>query len=65
MSNDYRKLSTSALVARWEGLRRKVMAGGGVLSDMDELSALRREIDRRSGETRPTVEVDFEKYITD
>lgn len=63
MSFDYRKMSTPALVRRWERLRRRALAGG--TPDMDELSALRREIDRRKGERNPTVEIDFESYITD
>lgn len=65
MSNDYRTLSTADLMERWEALRQKVLNKTGVLRDMDELNALRREIDRRRGETNPTVDVNFEDYITD
>ena len=32
---------------------------------MDELAALRREIDRRKGERNPAAEVNFEDYVRD
>ena len=65
MSRDYKSVSTSELDRRWARLRKRVIAGKGKAKDMDELNALRREIDRRRGERNPTVEVNFEDYVKD
>lgn len=50
----------------WEAGRDAVVLGAGD-SDLTigDLLDMRREIDRRRGESNPTVEVDFEKYVKD
>lgn len=61
-------MSTPDLVRRWERLRDRLASkkpSERMVDDLDELMALRREIDRRRGEKCPTVEVNFESYITD
>jgi len=65
MSEEYRRMSLSDLRDRWERLRVKVGSGNGVARDVDELYSLRREIDRRSGEKNPIIEVNFEDYVKD
>lgn len=63
---DYRQRPTASLKAEYEALRRRVSdsmkegtAPEGLIAD---LRALRDEIDRR--ESKPVVDIDFEKYIT-
>lgn len=63
MSAEYRSLSTAELEQRWNGLRLKIESQNGGLSDIDALYAIRRELDRRRGESSPIVEVNFEEYV--
>ena len=61
-------MDTATLKREWDALRRKVVRQGeGERSreDLDALLAMRKEIDRRELGSRPKVEVDFEKYLTD
>lgn len=52
MKGDLRKLSVQELQKLWEQKR-------------DEALLLRRELDRRTGkDVKPSVEVDYEKYVT-
>lgn len=49
---DLRRLSVSELQKLWEQKR-------------DEALLLRRELDRRTGkDVRPSVEIDYDKYVT-
>ena len=49
---DLRKLSVGELQRLWEQKR-------------DELFLVRKELDRRTGkDVKPSVEVDYEKYVT-
>ena len=63
MSAEYRSLSTAELEQRWAGLRTKIESCGGGVADIDALYAIRRELDRRRGESSPVVEVNFEEYV--
>ena len=63
-----REMDTATLKREWDALRRKVVRqseGERSREDLDALLALRKEIDRRELGSRPKVEVDFEKYLTD
>ena len=62
----YRSIPLPELVRMWEAGRNAVVLGAGD-SDLTigDLLDMRREIDRRRGESNPTVEVDFEKYVKD
>lgn len=76
MSNHYRDLSDSELTQLWGELRERILAAKAVQKpgeapavsqeDWDAAFAMRKEIDRRRGDTNPTTDVDFEgKYTTD
>ena len=68
MSNDYKSLSTSDLIRKWERKRDRIAGkkpSERMIDELDELMALRREIDRRRGVKNPTVEVNFEDYVKD
>lgn len=68
MSNDYKYLSTSDLIRKWERKRDRIAGkkpSERMIDELDELMALRREIDRRRGVRNPTVEVNFEDYVKD
>lgn len=63
-----REMDTATLKREWDALRRKVVRqseGERSREDLDTLLAMRKEIDRRELGSRPKVEVDFEKYLTD
>lgn len=52
MMEDLRRLSVSELQKLWEQKR-------------DEALLLRRELDRRTGkDVKPSVEIDYDKYVT-
>lgn len=62
----YKSLATPVLRQMWERLRANTLSlpeKDRKREDVDALFAMRDELDRRSG-GKPTVEVDFEKYIT-
>ena len=66
MSNDYKSLSTSDLIRKWERERDRIAGkkpSERMIDELDELMALRREIDRRRGVRNPTVLVNFEDYV--
>lgn len=68
MSNDYKSLSTSDLIRKWERKRDQIAGkkpSERMIDELDELMALRREIDRRRGVRNPTVDVNFEDYVKD
>ena len=63
-SRPYKTLSTAVLEAKWRSERERVSKIVGVtLEDCAELIAMRDELDLRRD--KPSVDVDFEKYITD
>ena len=53
----------------WQSKRldiAKAKDGKPAFEDVEELFAMRRELDRRSGKKNPTIEVNFEEdYLTD
>ena len=68
MSNDYKSLSTSDLIRKWERKRDRIAGkkpSERMIDELDELMAMRREIDCRRGVRNPTVEVNFEDYVKD
>ena len=68
MSN-YKDISTSELEKMWNERRLslKISSDPSVFrKGMDEVFAMRRELDRRLGEKKPSVDVNFEReYVTD
>ena len=64
-----KEFSNEDLVALWwekkEAIRNKGIENC-TQEDMDELLAMKREIDKRKGERPPQIHVNFEeKYLTD
>ena len=69
MANDYRGIPTLELVRMWESAIEAIRGRNPselTASDYDSVYEMRRELDRRSGDGKPTVYVDFESgYVTD
>lgn len=65
MSNIYKTIETSVLRKMWERERDR-LAGkkDAVVSDYDDLYAMRQELERRSGRPLPYKDVNFESYVT-
>lgn len=64
MSEAYRSVPTAELLAMWAREKERVTRTGD--GDFSVLLAMRRELDRRKDERRPTVDVNFSKdYLTD
>ena len=64
MCNAYHTVPTVELVAMWERERDRLRRSGS--GDFDALYAMRRELDRRRDEPKPTVDVNFSsEYLTD
>ena len=62
----YRSLKTGVLRKMWERERERVSRiAEPSPGDYADLLAMRRELERRSGTKNPSVEVNFEKYISD
>lgn len=62
----YKAIATPVLRQMWARLRDSVLSlpeKDRRAEDLNALFAMRNELDRRSG-GKPSVEVDFEKYIT-
>lgn len=63
---DIRSIPDAELGRRWRELRDALLAlppESRGADDLQKLLAMRREIDRRTAP--PSVEVDFENYLTD
>ena len=67
MSSDYyRTVKTPVLVKMWERERERVVSMANPSpSDYADLLAMREELDRRRGVKKPSVDINFEKYISD
>lgn len=69
MGNDYRSIPTARLVEMWrEGVEALKGKDASSLTEDDygRILEMRREIDRRKDEPKPTVDVNFSKdYLTD
>ena len=67
MSNVYKSITTPVLQKMWEREKARLEAkADAVISDYDDLLAMRRELDRRRGYGNPPASVDFSKeYTTD
>lgn len=69
MSADYKSLPTPVLIERWERLRDGLMCtppDDRTVGDMDALLGMRSEIERRVGEPKPGVDINFSSdYLTD
>lgn len=64
MSEAYRGVPTAELLVMWERERKRLVRTGD--PDYSVLLAMRRELDRRRDEPKPTVDVNFSKdYLTD
>lgn len=64
MSEHFRSIPTADLLLMWEREKERVVRMGD--EDWSVLLAMRRELDRRRDERRPTVDVNFSKdYLTD
>lgn len=78
----YSEMTTAQLLSAWESLRERIMAakakydaarGRGEriappvsAEDWDAAFSMRRELDKRSNERKPIVNIDFtDKYLTD
>ena len=65
----YRSIPTSRLVEMWEAGVNAVKGKDPselTVGDYDAIYEMRKELDRRSGDTNPSVHVDFESdYVTD
>lgn len=62
----YSDISTEELRKRWETQRTKVVNHTHTQAEMDELLSMRKELDRRKGEKKPIVDINFEQnYTTD
>ena len=62
---DYKTLTANELIELWKEKRTALAKGhGDSIEQMGELYRLRREIDRRKGNT-PTAYVNFEEYVSD
>ena len=66
---DYKTIPITELVRRWREKRLEIAKQDEdkrSFKDVSELFAMRKEIDRRKGDTNPTAEVNFEQdYLTD
>lgn len=66
---DYKSLSLPELVKKWQKKRMKLAQTDDKnrkFEDIEELFAMRKEIDRRKGEKKPTVNINFaDEYLTD
>ena len=69
MGNDYRSIPTVRLVEMWEAGVSAVRGRDPselTVGDFDSIYEMRRELDRRSGEGKPIVDVNFsDVYLTD
>ncbi len=64
MSEAYRSVPTAELLVMWAREKERIVRTGD--EDFSVLLAMRRELDRRKGVRRPTVDVNFSKdYLTD
>lgn len=61
----YKHIPTEKLEQMWNQRRLRLRMGEHFKSDMDEVYEMRRELDRRRGDTPPGEEINFEKYTTD
>lgn len=64
MSTDYKKIETPELKRLWEAQRNKVVNHSHTQGDLDELFAMKKELDRRKGEKNPIVDINFEQHYT-
>ena len=68
MGTQYKAMTTEALEDLLRSLGEACSRGSsrGRAATLNELYAIRRELDRRRGEDNPSTEVDFESnYLTD
>lgn len=61
----YQRMSTEALQSLWEKERERLLGLPESERRYEELYAMRRELERRSGESLPKVEVNYDDYLTD
>ena len=64
---NYQKMSTSQLRSLWQQLRTEMATKEthDCMKEMGELYKIRKELERREGDKKPIVFVNFEKYVTD
>ena len=55
----YSDISTEELRKRWETQRTKVVNHTHSQADLDELLAMRKELDKRNGEKNPSIDYNF------
>ena len=55
----YSDISTEELRKRWETQRTKVVNHTHSQADLDELLAMRKELDKRNGEKNPIIDYNF------
>lgn len=69
MAKDYKGIPTPELERMWNERRLSMKIGADrsmFRRDMEEVYAMRRELDRRRGDVAPSSDVNFEqKYLTD
>lgn len=65
--NEYASMPTAVLNRMWELERDRLLRKkDAVVSDYDELLAMRTELDRRRDDPKPIVDVNFANdYLTD
>lgn len=62
----YSDIPTSILEKMWNDKRLHIRMGKQMEKDLHEAFAMRKELDRRKGETNPSANVVFDKeYLTD
>lgn len=61
MSKDYKSIPTPELERMWNEKRLSIRIGKYFQEDMNEVYAMRKELDRRAGNEIPPVFVNFEK----
>ena len=65
MIKDYKSIPTPELERMWDKKRMSIRIGEHFREDLDDVYAMRKELDRRAGNEIPPVFVNFEKNITD
>ena len=61
MRSIFKGISNEYLEAMWQELEKKEKKSR---EDIDQMYMIRREMDRRMGRKKPTIEINFEKYVT-